>query len=255
MRVPKTAPSLRTDHVSPPSRPELHRALGESTRYAVYAYLSSAGTPQTINQISDAVGLHVNTIRSHLDRLKEVGLVTSEPAEHTKVGRPHHLFSVTPAAMLVEQDPFSGGLTVELLSELIGQLSIPADTVETVGRAHGDALVHGCERGGDERTLTECANALAASQCASGFEPTLTGGGTAEPCVELGFGRCGFEPLLQAQPAIACQLHEGVVRGFAEALGCAVDEFHADVVGGPCWARLVSATDLHQTAHNEGKKK
>ncbi|WP_348789073.1 helix-turn-helix domain-containing protein [Leifsonia sp. NPDC080035] len=50
-------------------------------------------SPQTAPQLADSVHLHHNTVREHLDRLVDDGLVVRETEHRTQRGRPHVLFS------------------------------------------------------------------------------------------------------------------------------------------------------------------
>ena len=51
------------------------KALGDNTRYAIYLELARASRPLSTADIADALELHPNTVRPHLDRMREVGLL------------------------------------------------------------------------------------------------------------------------------------------------------------------------------------
>jgi len=51
------------------------KALGDNTRYAIYLELARASRPLSTADIADALDLHPNTVRPHLDRMREVGLL------------------------------------------------------------------------------------------------------------------------------------------------------------------------------------
>ena len=65
---------------SRPALPELEtmKVLADDTRHALFVALRDAGEPLTTRELSELVGLHPNTIRPHLERLRQVGLVQSE---------------------------------------------------------------------------------------------------------------------------------------------------------------------------------
>lgn len=48
---------------------------------------------RTITELTDATGLHANTVREHLQRLIESGYVVPEPERRAKRGRPRMLYS------------------------------------------------------------------------------------------------------------------------------------------------------------------
>ena len=50
-------------------------------------------SPQTAPQLADSIRLHHNTVREHLDRLVDDGLVVREAEHRTQRGRPRVLFS------------------------------------------------------------------------------------------------------------------------------------------------------------------
>ncbi|MGZ8765438.1 MAG: helix-turn-helix domain-containing protein, partial [Acidimicrobiia bacterium] len=50
---------------------EVLKALGDETRYAMYRELASSTSPLSAQELADALGLHANTVRLHLERLRE----------------------------------------------------------------------------------------------------------------------------------------------------------------------------------------
>src|SRR5688572_32768357 len=77
-------------------RLELLKALGDNTRYAIYLELARAPAPLATAQIADTLGLHPNTVRPHLDRMREVGLLEVVTDAQGAVGRPQHRYSLAP---------------------------------------------------------------------------------------------------------------------------------------------------------------
>ena len=57
---------------------EVHKALADDTRYRLYRYLRLSGRPVAVRELATRLSLHPNTVRPHLRRLEEVGLVASE---------------------------------------------------------------------------------------------------------------------------------------------------------------------------------
>src|SRR5437588_5974 len=72
---------------------EIHKALADDTRYRLYRFVGLAGRPVSVREVSRRLNLHPNTVRPHLRRLEEAGLVSSEVRRGT-VGRPQTLYSV-----------------------------------------------------------------------------------------------------------------------------------------------------------------
>jgi DNA-binding transcriptional ArsR family regulator len=71
---------------------EVHKALADDTRYRLYRYLRLSGRPVAIRELATRLSLHPNTLRPHLRRLEEVGLVASEQRKGPSVGRPQTLY-------------------------------------------------------------------------------------------------------------------------------------------------------------------
>ena len=54
---------------------DLLKALGDNTRYAIYLELARSPRPLATADISESLGLHPNTVRPHLERMREAGLL------------------------------------------------------------------------------------------------------------------------------------------------------------------------------------
>ena len=61
-----------------PAPIEIHKVLADDTRYRLYRYLRLSGRPVPVRELVTRLGLHANTIRPHLRRLVDAGLVASE---------------------------------------------------------------------------------------------------------------------------------------------------------------------------------
>jgi ATP-binding protein involved in chromosome partitioning len=69
-------------------RLDLLKALGDNTRYAIYLEIARSPVPLTTTMVSDALDLHPNTVRPHLERMRDVGLLQVETESRGDVGRP-----------------------------------------------------------------------------------------------------------------------------------------------------------------------
>ena len=76
-----------------PAPIEVHKALADDTRYLLYRHLRLSGRPVGIRELAGRSSLHPNTLRPHLRRLEEAGLVSTEPDRDSKVGRPQTLYT------------------------------------------------------------------------------------------------------------------------------------------------------------------
>ncbi len=59
-------------------RPELFRALCDSTRLAVLGRLATAARPLTVTEVSGCCGVHLSGVSRHLAILREAGVVQAE---------------------------------------------------------------------------------------------------------------------------------------------------------------------------------
>jgi predicted ArsR family transcriptional regulator len=75
---------------------------GGDSRAAVLEFIEAADDVVRVEQISEAVGLHPNTVRGHLDALLASGRITRVPDQRSTRGRPHWLYSGTASASVRE---------------------------------------------------------------------------------------------------------------------------------------------------------
>src|SRR3989337_955761 len=66
----------------------LHRALSDPSRLRILEVLEEAEAPLDARELGARVGLHFNTVRSHLRVLAEAGLVPSARERGPRPGRP-----------------------------------------------------------------------------------------------------------------------------------------------------------------------
>jgi predicted ArsR family transcriptional regulator len=77
-------------------------APGGDSRAAVLEFIEAAEDAVRVEDIAEAVGLHANTVRGHLDALLASGRITRIPDQRSTRGRPHWLYSATASASVRE---------------------------------------------------------------------------------------------------------------------------------------------------------
>ena len=181
------------------------RALGDPTRLAVFRYLSDAGRPVGVAELTQHFGLNHNAIRQHLAKLVAAGLVTEATAPAVGRGRPKLLFSVAPDA-----DSRWGAVgPYERLSRLLAEVIRTGDTPLEVGRREGRRL--------REATAHPADVAFVESAMAKeGFAPTVRRTGTR---VDVVLERCPFESTALDDPDTVCALHLGLAEGLVDGPG------------------------------------
>jgi predicted ArsR family transcriptional regulator len=187
------------------------KALGDETRYAMYRELASSTRSLSATELADRLGLHANTVRLHLERLREAGLVDVEAVHRGTVGRPQHVYSLAPGAPGLGFDPPSHALLAGLLASMAERVGADAEDAAAAGRAWGTDV--------GRRTRTRsCVRALTAELARLGFDPAPDDGAAPGEST-IAFLQCPFRELAEAYPELVCNLHRGICEGVVEAAG------------------------------------
>jgi predicted ArsR family transcriptional regulator len=191
------------------------KALGDNTRYAIYLELARAASPLSTGDIADALDLHPNTVRPHLERMRDVGLLDVECDSRGAVGRPQHRYSLAAEAPSLGLEPSAFRLLASLIAGAAARAGLTGEDVAEVGREHGRRA--GSERAsGRTGSAERCVLALTAELAELGFDPAVGQDGLA---TTVAFTHCPFRELAEAYPGVVCHLHRGIVEGFVESMG------------------------------------
>lgn len=179
-----------------------------ASRALVLAVLRASSRPLAIEAMATEVGLSVNTVRFHLDRLRREGLVTRDTTLPAGPGRPHQVFRAV-AAEVVDDDA-AYRLLARLLADGLFRTGDVSATVEA-GRAWADQVgaAQDVSAGG---ATTHDADRAAVSRVVELFED----GGFAPQVLDsstIALGRCPFRELAAVRAEVVCTLHLGFVRG------------------------------------------
>jgi predicted ArsR family transcriptional regulator len=185
------------------------KALGDETRFSMYRELASSTRPLTATELAERLGLHANTVRLHLDRLREAGLVDGEPVHRGTVGRPQHVYSLASGAPGLGFDPPSYTLLAGLLAALAERVGADNEDATAAGRAWG-------VEAGRRTRARSCVKALTSEMERLGFDPnTVATQGEAD----VAFMHCPFRELAEAYPELVCNLHRGICEGIVSEVG------------------------------------
>jgi predicted ArsR family transcriptional regulator len=210
------------------TRLELLKALGDNTRYAIYLELARSPRPLATAEVAETLGLHPNTVRPHLERMRDVGLLDVETDTRGSVGRPQHRYSPAADAPALGLEPPAFPVLARMLLRMATAAGVAAE----------DAIDAGWEQGSEAsaRRAGTCEAALLAELADLGFDPAAVeddGGAT------IAFTRCPFQELAEANPDLVCSLHRGLVEGFVDARAEGkVVAFHGLVSRTPCQVEL-----------------
>jgi predicted ArsR family transcriptional regulator len=184
-------------------------------RAEVLSLLRQADQPLSVLQVAEAMDLHVNTARFHLDGLVGEGLAerTAEPRETP--GRPRILY----ASEGPSPGPRSYELLAEMLTGLVASLDDAGPATAELGKAWGRHLV---ERAApSERVDThEAVVRLHRVLDAVGFrsEDRATDDG-----IEVRLRHCPFLEVAQKHTDIVCAIHLGLMQGALDELSAPVE--------------------------------
>ena len=197
---------------------EFHRALSDPSRLRILEALQEAEAPLDARELGTRVGLHWNTVRSHLRVLAEAGLVSARREERTRPGRPRVLYEA--AEPFDDRALASHRLLAQVLaSHLAGSERDPSARAEEAGRAWGAHLVR---RPPPFASISkaETIDEVVHLHEQFGFSPELR---RAKSGKEIVLKRCPFQELATTYPAVICSVHLGLMRGALAELGAGVE--------------------------------
>lgn len=174
---------------------------GEQQRDAIVAALRDSADGLDTEGIAKRVRLHPNTVRWHLARLADDGVVRSAPERRRSRGRPSVVHRLTAEGVVRGRDEYR--MLATMLTEALAEASEGPGRAYSTGRAWGRHLA-AAEPGVDAAALLD----------RQGFAAEAV-----EERIEM--RRCPFYALAEASPQIVCTLHHGIVDGALEEMGSA----------------------------------
>jgi predicted ArsR family transcriptional regulator len=216
-----------------------------SSREQVLELLRGQHRPMTIVEVGERLGLHPNTVRLHLERLVEAGLVTSGRQRGEGRGRPRSIYAAAAGAGFARpRDASAPGdagyrlLAQVLTNHLQSTAARPVEEAARAGRAWGRHLAEQRAATGPitgEPTVAEATARLAELLDELGFVA-----GPAIPGEAIEVHRCPFGQTSERHSPVVCAVHLGLMQG-ALAGGNApmrVRRVEPFVTPGRCVARL-----------------
>lgn len=217
---------------------QVHRALAEPTRATLFEILRVCNRPCDVLELADGLGVHANTVRSHLQVLEEAGLVVSMLERRHRPGRPRRLFGAV-------RDPDEED-HVALAAALAGALEPLSDGISRAEEAG---------RQWARRLLDEMPDPVAAGDAVERVVSLLDLRGFAPERLpeEIAMRRCPFRGVAEEHPLVVCGFHAGMIDGALEGAGsdvalAALDPWSRD---GACVAHLSPrSSPLHEPEAN-----
>jgi len=188
--------------------------LTQPTRRRLFETLQGLRRAAGTDELAAAVGMHVNGVRRHLERMQAAGLVERRRSRHGR-GRPRDEWSIAAGA-----EP--GGARPESYAEVSRWLvrAIAAkpdlDLIERTGREVGLELAPDTPD-----AAAEPADSFAQTFSSLGFQPVVEaragGGFTCKLC------NCPYRASAGENPEVICTLHRGITVGVLERLDPAAE--------------------------------
>ncbi len=214
----------------------VHKVLGDDTRYAIYRELGRATSALSAQEIAERLDLHPNTVRPHLERMRDAEIVTVEALHRGTPGRPQHLYSLAPGApsaagVAAGLEPPSHTLLAGMLAAVAEHVGADRHDAAVIGRAVGRSSV-ARERAQPASIPVTSAPVTSVDGCLEmlvghldrlGFEPSTE---RSDDLAHIAFLGCPFRELAEAYPELVCNLHRGITEGLVESTGRGmVEEF------------------------------
>jgi predicted ArsR family transcriptional regulator len=188
------------------------KALADVSRSRILEELRGQGGLDS-RELGRLVGLHPNTVRSHVDQLIEAGLVRAVSAPASGRGRPRVLYEAIADSASVQQGGYR--LLAQILASYLATTDQPQAVAESAGHAWGAYLSDKPQPfsgiSADEATLkvVELFDEL-------GFVP--------EAVKESGerkilLHRCPFREVAESNQKVVCAVHLGMLKGALAEMG------------------------------------
>lgn len=190
-------------------RTQTHEALAVASRLRLLDALRAGDRPMDVRELAAACGLHVTTVRFHLDVLTDAGLVHSRSGRSGARGRPRRLYS--PAGVPAGPGGHAG---YELLSALLaahwaGDRDERARRAEQAGWAWGGRRDPGAGPTAVAATRAEAAKHVNGVFAELGFDSELAHDGDD---AQIRLHTCPFRAVAATYPEVVCSIHLGLLR-------------------------------------------
>jgi predicted ArsR family transcriptional regulator len=180
-------------------------------RAEILRALRDAGEPLGIAEIAARVGVHLNTVRFHLDALVAAGTVERTRAELGTPGRPPQLYRA--AQGMDPAGPRHYRVLAEVLVAALADDPDPVGRATEAGRVWGEREASGLAAGdaADESARADASTDLLIGMLDDlGFAPERD---EAEAPSRIGLRSCPFLELAVDHADVVCPVHLGLMQG------------------------------------------
>ena len=177
-------------------------ALAQPTRSRLFALLGELRRPAGTEELAKRVGMHVNGVRRHLERLSEVGLLERRRVSQGP-GRPRDEWVIARGAAPGGERPSGYTDLARWLARATPTGPTRLRQVEEAGREIGRELAPE-EGDGSMQSFEDVFTAL-------GFEPVVEVGADGDARCRL--CNCPYRDSVRETPEVVCTLHRGITAG------------------------------------------
>lgn len=190
---------------------DVHKALADDTRFRLYHYIGLAARPVSVREMSRRLSLHPNTLRPHLRRLEEAGLVSRELRRGAGVGRPETLYAVRETGD--ERNDYR--LLAEILLGVVRGKRAAQHAFDLASQWGAYLVAQGGPKPGTRLPARANLAVLQDAMARAGFDPRFRRAGAA---VEVTLRDCPFRELADENRDLVCTLHRGLLEGMCGGL-------------------------------------
>ena len=197
------------------------KALGDNTRYAIYLELARSARPLATADIAESLTLHANTVRPHLEKMRDAGLIDVQVGGRGDVGRPQHRYAIASDAPSLGLEPPTMPVLARMVLAMAKRLRASPEDAMAVGEEEG------VRRARPYVNAPSTLEALVSDLDRLGFDPIVSDAGSdgsddgdfADGAAVVAFANCPFADLAREHPELVCGLHRGLVAGFVAQMG------------------------------------
>jgi predicted ArsR family transcriptional regulator len=182
--------------------------LAQPTRARLFRLLAELQRPAGTDELAAHLQLHPNGVRTHLERLRDAGLVV-RAREARPRGRPRDRGSVAPQATPLAEPPTAYADLSRWLVRDVASRSTPVRSVQKTGRTIGNELAQGAAPGPPEERMHAALVAL-------GFRPER--GSSPEDGLTYTLRNCPYRDAVRENQPVVCAFHRGLTRGLLDGI-------------------------------------
>lgn len=182
--------------------------LAQSTRARLFDLLGDLRRPAGTEELADRLGMHPNGVRTHLERLREAGLVERQRTRQGR-GRPRDAWAISADAAPGGEPPSGYADLGRWLAGLMSERKTARRAIEERGRDIGRALAPT----GGAATAEETMHAALVSL---GFQPRREAQAPGELTYRL--CNCPYRDAVREGQEVVCTLHRGMTRGLLDGI-------------------------------------